>query len=247
MRMVFVVAALVVSTRSLHARPLWEEPDAPVYPDELVDRPLLLLPGMTAIDAAYAVHSHDQVRFVDDMPDLHVAHAFGPVEIDAQIAGTAVVQIAVPFGRFPDAIVFGASTTPQAPDKTMAIAQYIEAEHKLHVVPQGLAFVVGVGAGYNEDHIRVPGLQWVRSVDAAAIAQIQIQLASIVALYSDASINLPIAASNGVKFETSFDVRAGVSLTLAHSCDLFVTAAVAADQASTSYSLGGGVEKRFGP
>jgi hypothetical protein len=246
MRTLIVAAAMVMLTRSAHARPLWEEPDAPVYPDELVDRPLLLLPGMTAIDVAYGVHSHDQVRFVDDTPDLHVAHAFGPVEIDAQIAGTAMVQVAVPVGRFPDALVFGAGMTPQAPDKTMVISQYIEAEHKLHVVPQGLAFVIGVGASYNEDHIRVPGLQWVRSVDAAAIAQIEIQLASIVALYSDASINLPIAASNGVQFETSFDVRAGVSLTIAHSWDLFVTAAVAANQANTSYSLGGGVEKRFG-
>ena len=244
--MVFVVAAVAMLGRSAHARHLWEEPDAPTYPDALVDRPLLLLPGMTSIDAGYALRSHDQLRFLDYTPDLDVAHAIGPVEIHASVGGTASLGVAVPAG-FLDAIVIGAETTPRSADDTMYVSQFIEAEHKLHVVPQSLAFIVGLGAGLDEEHIRAPGLKWVRVVDASAYAQIEIQLASILALYSDASIGIPVAASDGLQFKNTFGVRAGLSLTLAHSWDLFTTAALAATNDNSSYSLGAGVEKRFGP
>jgi hypothetical protein len=247
MRMVFVLAAVAMLSRSAHARHLWEDSDTPVYPDELVDRPLLLLPGMTEIGAGYALHSHDQLRFLDYAPDLSVAHSFGPLQIDAQIGGDAALAIEIPLGRFPDALVVGASTSPRAADETMFVSQFVEAEHKFHIAPQSIAFVVSLGAAYSEEHIRVPGLRWVGIAGGVASAEIEIQLASVVAFYGGGSIGIPIAASNGQQFEATFGVRGGVSLTLAHSWDLFASAALGADQARTSYSLGGGVEKRFGP
>jgi hypothetical protein len=247
MRAVFVVAAMAMVTRTAGARPLWEEPDAPVYPDELVDRPLVLLTGMTEVAVSTGLHDHDVPRLVADTPDVSIDHAFGPIAVEASFGPGAALAIAIPTGRFPDAVVIGASTSAVAPDKTVYVHEYLSAEHKFVAVPHGLAFVVGAGGLYDEERIHVPGLQWVRVAGVGVTSQIEIQLASSVALYGGAGISIPVVASTHVEFQPGFDARAGVSVTIASSWDLFATGTLAGASGTVTLGIGAGVAKRFGP
>ncbi|HET9989076.1 MAG TPA: hypothetical protein VFQ65_11150 [Kofleriaceae bacterium] len=244
-----VAAALVLltTTRLAHARHLWDEPDGPAYSDELVDRPLVMLAGMTELAIAGALHDHDVPRFVDDTPDVFASHAFGPVEIDVGFGERASLALAIATGGLPAAIVIGAQTSAPASDKTMFVSQYLTADHKLVVVPHELAFVVGAGGSYNEEHIHAPGLQWVRVVAVDVSAQAEIQLASTLAVFAGASIGYPVSASNQLQFQAQFDARAGLSLTIGNTWELYTTGTLADDNGTAVLALGAGVEKRFGP
>jgi hypothetical protein len=242
-------AALVLmsTARLAHARHLWDEPDVPAYPDELVDRPLVMLSGMTQLAIAGALHDHDVARFVDHTPDVFAAHAFGPVEIDAGFGQGASLAVAIATGGFPDAIVIGAQTSAPATDKTMFVSQHVSADHKLVMMPHQLAFVVGAGGSYNEEHVHAPGLQWVRVVAVAVSAQARVQLASTLAVYADANIDYPVTVSNQLQSQALFRARAGISLTIANTWELYTTGTVSDNNGTAVFGLGAGVEKRFGP
>jgi hypothetical protein len=246
-RTVFVLATMAMLTRTVSAHHLWDEPDGPVYPDELVDRPLVLLSGMTQIEIADALYDRDVPRLVADTPDVGVEHSFGPIAIDASFGPGASLAILIPTGRFPDAVVIGASTSAVAPDKTVFVSEYLNAEHKFVAVPHGLAFVVGAGGLYDEERIHAPGLQWVRVAGAGVSAQVEIQLASSVAFYGGAGISFPLSASTHLDFQPGFDARTGVSLTIANTWELYGAGTLSGAAGTVTLGLAGGVEKRFGP
>jgi hypothetical protein len=77
-------------------------PPAPIYPQEDTDRPLVLFPGMTVIDVSndFVTFFHTNsgttalTRFIQFEPDATLEHAFGPVELSAEL----IVNPTGPFG-----------------------------------------------------------------------------------------------------------------------------------------------------
>src|SRR5580704_8806214 len=65
----------------------------PVYPEADTDRPLVLFPGMTVLDLSTDVATFFRTnpgvttttRFIQPEQDLTVEHAFGPVELLAEL------------------------------------------------------------------------------------------------------------------------------------------------------------------
>jgi len=246
-RLDLAAVIFAVVPRVASARHLWDQPDGPVYPDELVDRPVVLVTDMTEVSVGAALYDHDVARFVADTPDVRIEHAFGPIAIDASFGPGAALALLIPTGTFPDAIAISAQTTAPPPDKTMFVSQSVTAEHKLVAIPHELAFFVAAGASYNEEHIHAPGLLWAGVVGIDVSAQAEVQLASTLALYGGAGITYPAFSATNVQFRPVFDARAGISLTIANTWDLFTTGTLSGASGSVVLALGAGVTKRFGP
>jgi hypothetical protein len=110
-----LVVAIALAARAAHA----DE-----YPDAVVDRPLNLLPGMTAVYVSEEVTSTVTGTLDHREPDLILAHGFGPVEIAAELGQYAELHASLTTHGIPESIeIYALSGVPQADDSLQLLPQ----------------------------------------------------------------------------------------------------------------------------
>src|SRR5438552_1489933 len=123
------------------------------YPPSVVDRPLVLLPGMTKLVFDEQLTSTTTQTFGNRTPDLEVEHAFGPVEILADIGRYAELHVSLATHTMPEAVeIFGLIGAPQK-DNSLHVAQGALVGQRFHVIPGTLATVGAIGITVSENRL----------------------------------------------------------------------------------------------
>jgi hypothetical protein len=242
MKLGLVVSLLLVSATVARA-------DVAVsYPTTVVDRPLVLLPGMTELDIDAQFSSTTMQTFGNGTPDLEVLHAFGPVEIAADLGEYAALHVSFATHTFPETVeIYGLTGVPQH-DGSLHVAQGALVGQRFHLVPGRLAAVGVVGLTVSENHLPDTSgmLLWSQVLAGFANARIEVQLADQVALTAGLSVDLPLARSGGPNFGSSLAAGGGLIVTLG-PWDIYANAGVDDLTYLRLPYLTAGFSKRWGP
>lgn len=201
-----LVVALVLVARAARA----DE-----YPQAVVDRPLNLLPGMTALYVDEELSSRPDT-FDYRTPSLAVAHGFGPVEVYADLGEYAELHVSLTTHRFPESIeIYGLSGAPQR-DDSLHVAQGASVGQRFHVVPGLVSISSGIGIVLGENRYRDPTdmLQWSQVVSGFANANLEVQVLPQLELHAGLSGGAPLAASSGLDYSASLGAGGGLILAL---------------------------------
>jgi hypothetical protein len=233
-----LVAALVLVAQAARA----DE-----YPQAVVDRPLNLLPGMTALYLDEELSSTPGDTFGHRTPDLTVAHGFGPVEVAAELGEYAELHASLTTHGIPESIeIYALSGAPQK-DDSLHVAQGVVIGQRDHVIPGQLALAGGVGFVLSENRLRDANgvLGWSQVASAFVNARVEVQLLPQLTLTVGASGGAPIAQSAGPRYERSVSGGGGLILTLA-TWDIFASGGVSFVADDHLPYLSAGFSKRWG-
>jgi hypothetical protein len=237
------------------------EPSGPPprrYPFELVDRPLVLPPGVTELGVAYERRSFVATtpreygsvmteRATVSTPDLSLAHAFSRAEIGIGIGQRVYGWVAVDRQSFPKLVQLSAGFSAPQSDGRYAHTQSLTAEHKLWV-EESRAALIGIAnlsvaevSGYNPTGLRVSGAMLVTAGDLI----LRVQVVSRFALSFGAGSALPLAQS--AKLDARAVIGGSSSMLIAfHSWDIIASGSVANVTDDMATCLGVGIRKRWG-
>jgi len=194
-----LVVAVVVSSSG------FARADEPSYPIEIVDRPIVLLPGMTTLDLSEALRTsvatamdgtmYRSSFFGDRTTTIGAAHAFGPVEVDLSVGKYASAGARLDVAPF--AVAVGASFSGLYANGHYSHEQDASLAYKVHVVPEQLALFAEVYAGINErrdivDGQRVTGTVLFSGVHGTG----EVQLTRRLGVYLGATLALPFEKSD---------------------------------------------------
>ena len=220
----------------------------PAYPEAVVDRPLVLLSGMTALDAVIRLESTVSKSLGDRAYDVAIAHAFGPVEITAELGKYAAVHVALATHSFADLVdVYGLAGATQ-PDGSLHVAQGARAAHKLHLIPGLLALRAELGVTVSENRYRdyMNALVSSQVVGGFADAALEVQLTPGFVVIGGLSGSTPLASFNGT-YSSTVSAGGGLILTLTETWDVYAHTGVI-DLANTHLPyVEAGFEERWGP
>jgi hypothetical protein len=232
------VVALVLAAGVAHADD---------YPTAVVDRPLNLLPGMTAVYATEEVSSVPDSTFGHRTPDLIVAHGFGPVEIAAEAGDFAELHASLTTHGVPESIeVYGLTGAPQK-DNSLHVAQGILVGQRMHVIPGQLALAGGFGVVLSENRLpdQMGTLRWSTIASTAINARVEVQALSWLTVTAGVSGGAPLAQWGGPEFGRSVSGGAGVIVTLG-TWDIYANGGVTAIPDHWLPYLAAGFSKRWG-
>lgn len=233
-----LVVGLVLAARAAHADD---------YPTTYVDRPLNLLPGMTALYATEELSSTPDDTFGHRTPDLTVAHGFGPVEIAAELGDFAELHASLTTHGIPESIEIYALTGAPQKDDSLHVAQGASIGHRVHVVPGQLALAGGFGVVMSENRFRdtTGMLDWSQVLSAFVNARVEVQLLPQLALTAGVNAGAPIAHSAGPDYARSESGGGGLILTLG-TWDIYANGGVTIVSDQRLPYLNAGFTKRWG-
>jgi hypothetical protein len=233
-----LVVVIALAARAAHA----DE-----YPDAVVDRPLNLLPGMTAVYVSEEVTSTVTGTLDHREPDLILAHGFGPVEIAAELGQYAELHASLTTHGIPESIeIYALSGVPQA-DDSLHVAQGASVGQRLHLVPGQLALAGGFGFVLSENRYRTETgtLGWSNVVSGFVDARVEVQLLPQLALTAGMSGGAPIAHSAGPSYVRSTSGGGGFIITL-HTWDIYANGGVSVVTDHWMPYVNAGFSKRWG-
>ncbi|HEY5950189.1 MAG TPA: hypothetical protein VIV40_32055 [Kofleriaceae bacterium] len=232
-------------------------PPARRYPFEVVDRPLVLPPGVTELAMSYQRHTfvdHSAQSFNQAMttrvsrgtPDFSIAHAFSRAEVGLGIGQLGYAWVSLDTQGAPSRVtVSGAFSAPQA-DARYYARQSLSVTHKLWVEP-GQAALLG-GANVEVEEVRVFDERDVLVEDVvlgtSVNAALQAQVARRFALVFGGAVYVPLAQS---ALDVQPQLAAGGGLSIAfESWDLSASGSLANVTHDVVTALSIGIRKRFG-
>jgi hypothetical protein len=185
--------------------------EIPMYPTEITDRPIVLLPGMTELDIDFEFRTH-VYTVIDAMgnatlrrtsfgeertPAVAVAHAFGGIEVTGELGQGAFANVRLDLG-IPVIVGAGASMGPLRADGGYSYAQNVSVSYKLFVAPRRFAVFTEAAVGLNERRDVYATGERLTGVElfANAFAQAEVQLTSQLGIYAGAGVGGPIAESS---------------------------------------------------
>jgi hypothetical protein len=213
------------------------------YPDAIVDRPLLLNPGMTEVDAIEGFGSTTDGTFRTHQFAIEADHRFGPVQIDAFLGYNAAIELEFDTYAIPAVVYVQAITGAWHTDNTLHESQTIGVDHKFFLAPQVFSLQFGAGVGLNED--RDFAGAWRRLLTAGIGATGEIQLAPYLAFLANASLAVPVERTG--PDSSSLAIGAALEVTIASDWDVFVQAGFDDVTTSTKFPYANvGITRRFG-
>jgi hypothetical protein len=213
------------------------------YPDAVVDRPVLLNPGMTEVDATEGFGSTTDGTFRTHQLSLEADHKFGPIQIDAFLGYDAAIELEFDTYAIPAVVYIQALTGPWHTDNTLHEAQAIGVKHKLFLAPQVFSLVFDAGVALNEDRDFVGA--WQRQLVAGIGATAEVQLAPSLTFFASASLGVPVDRTG--PDASSFSIAAALEVTIASDWDVFVQAGFDNITTSTKFPYADvGITRRFG-
>jgi hypothetical protein len=205
---------------------------APVYPQADTDRPLVLFPGMTVLDISvnfetfFATNTDSMgntttTRFIRPELDLALEHAFGPMEVLAELTGNAYGPLWAFSGQMmlgPGALSFtfdGQARTPNSGISSL-YDQIVAYSYKRLLLPHWLAIYAGGNVDLGE--VKVTPTPAIENRDYSVYGQlsasIDVQLMPRLALDVGPSVDVVLAHSASLSGDTS-TLNAGSALILA--------------------------------
>jgi hypothetical protein len=186
------------------------------YPQTVVDRPLVLLPGMTELFVDEQLSSTTTQNLGNRTPDLEVVHAFGPIEIMADLGEYAELHVSLATHTMPETVEIYGLTGVSQKDGSLHEAQGAYAGQRFHLLPGLLAAVGGIGFTVSENRLRdsTGMLSWSQVLEGFANARVEVQLARLLALTAGISGEVPLVHFGGPDFVSSLAAGGGFILTL---------------------------------
>jgi hypothetical protein len=213
------------------------------YPDAVVDRPVLLNPGMTEVDAEEGFGSTTDGAFRTHQFSVEADHQFGPVQLDAFVGYNAALELEFDTYAIPAAVYIEALSGAPQSDNTLHESQSIGVEHKAFVAPHVFSLRFGAGIELNED--RNFAGAWRRLLVAAIGATGEVQLAPALTLLVGGSLAVPVERTG--PDTSSFTIGAGLIVTIASDWDVFAHAGFNDVTTSTKFPYADvGITRRFG-
>jgi hypothetical protein len=217
------------------------------YPDQVVDRPLVLPSGVTEVGASEAVQSSTTSTFDGHQFDLFASHGFGPVEVDAVLAFDASLTFNVALPGIPAEVYVGAETGAPQNNGHLFESQSIGAAYKLVVAPELFAATFSAGASVAESRDRdlIGVLRWSNAVFVGPSASGTVQLAPFLALRAAVSFDVPVE-THDTTARSELGIDAELIATISNRWDFFATAGLS-DLTDTHlpYLVGGLVYRRI--
>jgi hypothetical protein len=161
---------------------------------------------------AAQVSSTPMETFGHRTPDVAIAHAFGPVEVTADLGDYAELHLALSTHGIPESVeIYALSGAPQK-DDSLHEAQGVVVGHRNHIVPGQLALAGAIGAVVSEN--RLPDttgmLRWTEVLSGFVNARVEIQLMPQLALLGGASGGAPIVHASGPNYVRSASGGLGI-------------------------------------
>jgi hypothetical protein len=215
------------------------------YPEEMTDRPVVLNPGMTSLDANETFSSTSNGALRNNQFSFEADHAFGPVELDAVIGLDAVLQLEYATGGIPGAIYINATSGVPQSNNSLHEQQAIGAQHKVLVVPHAFALQFLVGVALNEN--RAFDDTWTHVLVPYAGATAEAQLAPFVAVIAGVSGAIPAQYSGPNVYGSTLSIGGGLIVTVDRDWDFYVHAGFDNVTRSIKYPyIDTGISRRFG-
>jgi hypothetical protein len=228
------------------------------YPFEVVDRPLVLPPGVTELGVSYQRRTFvnttpDQYGYVmpgrtsSSTPDFDLAHAFSRAELGIGIGQLVYGWVSLDTQGVPERMQFSASGAVPQPDGRYGYVQRLSATHKLWVEPRRAALVASgmVQAEefrtYGENRSLVTG----ELIAAGVSLALRVQPAQKFALSFGGSTLTPLATSLPFELHSVFSGSAGALIAF-DTWDITVDGALANLSADVVTFVSFGFRKRWG-
>jgi len=234
MRLLLVAVGFVV----VFATPSQADPQ-PAYPVSDVDRPQLLLPGMTSLDLGldfptFSTASVDangnQVRSTTSLGeyrdlDVVVTHAVGSVQLSGRLLGepngaTLAANASTYLGSFPGVLELAAEI--EAPNNGSTLdhnyGQSVAYHYKHHAVPRLLAILATVRVSASEWAITPVGGMTTNAHDIYGSAGVaaDIQLLPDLALFASTGVTVPFESSSNITTYAPFFAGTQLQYTIGH-------------------------------
>jgi hypothetical protein len=180
------------------------------YPVELVDRPVVLPDGATALDVSWDFRTYVQngmrTGVTDNTdPDLSISHAIGPVWAGIGVAHDGYAWVDVDLGG--PALLFGGTFSAPQPDDSYRYSQHAAVIYKGMIVPGTLA-AYGSATAYLAE-LGGPPMQpsgHVISIDPRAGLELQIDPHWALTLASE--LFVPVQHSSALSERVALEVTA---------------------------------------
>ena len=217
------------------------------YPDQVVDRPVVLDPGISETGASESLSSTATSTLRTDQFASYIAHAFGPVELDASIGKYFSVEAAVATGAIPAAIYIEATTGATQSNGHLYEAQTAGVEHKLVLAPHlaALTFDLEGTIAENRNPDETGDLHWSHVVIVGASVGGEVQLAPFLAVSATVSASTP-AYQQGGSLSSTLSGVIGAIATITNRWDFYASFGMSDVTASRLLFVSSGFAFRWG-
>ena len=215
------------------------------YPEEVTDRPVVLNPGMTQLDASGDFASTSNGALRHHWFTLSADHAFGPVEIDASLGFYASLQVQYATGGIPGAVYVNAESGVPQSNNTLHEDQSIGVQHKVLVVPHAFALRFDVGLTLSEN--RATDDTWTHVLVPYVGVSAEAQLAPFIAVIVGVFGAVPIEHSGPDNYASTLSLGSGLIVTVDRDWDFYGHAGF--NGVTTSFKfpyIDVGIARRFG-
>lgn len=215
------------------------------YPEEVTDRPVVLNPGMTEVDAEETFLSTSDGALRDHRLDLAAGHAFGPVELDVDIGFYASVEAQYSTGAVPGDVYVTVTTGAPQSNPKLHEAQAFGVQHKLLVVPHAFALRFDLGVALNEN--RAIDDTWTHVLVPYANVTAEAQLAPFIAVLAGIYGAVPAAYTFAPLYAAGLTTFGGLIVTVDRDWDFFAHAGFENVTRTVNFPyIDVGIGRRFG-